>query len=128
MIDKLSTEKTSPFACDMDALAPEERPQHLAVISRLFGLVQNIHELPNGYAFLLADGPDVPSVAGEFISRERLCCPFFGFSLDVEPEGGSVKLHMTGREGVKPFIQAEIGEFLSKRIAGWPTTGNNVKS
>ena len=118
MIDNLNTEKISPFVCDMEALSPEERPKHLAVLRRLFSLVQGIDELPNGYAFLLADGPNVLSDTAEFISRERLCCPFFGFSLDVEPEGGSVWLHLTGRDGVKPFIQAEIGEFLPERMAG----------
>jgi hypothetical protein len=123
MTDYLNTENISPFACDMSALAPEERPRHLAVLSRLFGLVQGIDDLPNGYAFLLADGPNVLLDVAEFISRERLCCPFFGFSLDVEPQGGSVRLHLTGRDGVKPFIRAEIGEFLPDRIAGWETKG-----
>ena len=120
--------KVSPFACDMEALAPEERPKHLAVLSRLFSLVQSIDELPNGYAFLFADEPDVLSSAAEFIPGERLCCPFFGFTLDMEPQGGSVRLHLTGRDGVKPFIRAEIGEFLPNRIAGWATTGHDVKS
>jgi hypothetical protein len=37
---------------------------------------------------------------------------FFDFSLEVEREGGAVWLSLTGREGVKPFIMAEIGEHL----------------
>jgi len=40
-----------------------------------------------------------------FITLERLCCPFFGFALDVEPEG------------VKSFIGAEIGDHLSASLA-----------
>jgi hypothetical protein len=126
MTDKLNTEKMSPFSCDMDALAPEERPRHLAAINRVFSRVENIVELPNGYAFLLADDPDVLLGAAEFISRERLCCPFFGFSLDVEPEGGFVSLQLTGRDGVKPFIQAEIGGFLPDGTNGWTTTGYDL--
>ena len=128
MTEKLNTEKSSPFACDMDALAPDERPMHLVVISRVFGRVENIVELQNGYAFLLADGPNVLSDVAEFISRERLCCPFFGFSLDVEPEGGSVRLLVTGREGVKPFIQADLGDFILNDAAGWPTSRGDVKA
>jgi len=46
----------------------------------------------------------------EFIKLEKLCCP--GFTIEVEPEGGDVYLMLTGREGVKPFIQAEIAEIL----------------
>lgn len=30
------TEKESPFACDMTAIAPEERDAHLARIERIF--------------------------------------------------------------------------------------------
>ena len=48
----------------------------------------------------------------DFIAKERLCCPFFGFALQLEPEGGELWLSLTGREGVKPFIQAEIGGAL----------------
>jgi hypothetical protein len=32
----------------------------------------------------------------------------------VEPEGGNIWLHLTGREGVKPFIQAEIAEIVGR--------------
>jgi hypothetical protein len=45
-----------------------------------------------------------------------LCCPFFGFALEMEPEGGAVWLSLTGREGVKPFIIAEIGNYLPVSI------------
>ena len=55
---------------------------------------------------------EVLLTAAEFISLERLCCPFFGFELQVKREGGSVWLSLTGRDGVKPFIMAEIGEYL----------------
>ena len=44
----------------------------------------------------------------------NVCCPFFGFGLEIEREGGSVWLSLTGREGVEPFIMAEIGDHLPK--------------
>jgi hypothetical protein len=68
--------------------------------------------LPDGYAFELRNDSDVLLRAAEFISLERLCCPFFRFELQVERDGGSVWLSLTGRDGVKPFIMAEIGEYL----------------
>ncbi|MGI9167336.1 MAG: hypothetical protein ACR2G5_13325 [Pyrinomonadaceae bacterium] len=52
----------------------------------------------------------------EFIALERLCCPFFGFAVEVEREGGAVWLILTGREGVKPFIIAEIGDHLTASV------------
>lgn len=110
------TEKESPFACNMTAIAPEQRGAHVATIQKLFRSVQSKRELPNGFAFELPNDSEVLLTASEFISLERLCCPFFGFELQVEREGGSVWLSLTGRDGVKPFIMAEIGEFLSVSI------------
>ena len=57
----------------------------------------------------------------EFISLEKLCCPFSGFIVEVEPEGGDAWLHLTGREGEKPFIQADIAAFLGDRTV-FPVT------
>jgi hypothetical protein len=52
----------------------------------------------------------------EFISLEKLCCPFLSFVVDVEREGGPVWLRLTGREGVKAFIREEIGGLLGQAI------------
>ena len=106
------TKQTSPFACDMTAIAPEQRATHVATIKKLFRSVQSKHDLADGYAFELPNDSDILVTAAEFISLERLCCPFFGFELQVEREGGSVWLSLTGRDRVKPFIMAEIGEYL----------------
>lgn len=97
-----------PFACDMTAIAAEQRDGHLIMITELFSLVQKIRELPDGYAFDLPNEPAVLLKVADFISLERLCCPFLGFCLEIKPEGGPVSLSLTGREGVKPFIMAEI--------------------
>ncbi len=102
----------SPFACDMTAIPPERRDKHFATIGTLFRSVESLRELPNGYAFCLSNEPDVLVTAAQFISLERFCCPFFEFSLQVEREGGAVWLALSGREGVKPFIMAEIGDHL----------------
>lgn len=110
-------ERESPFACVMDAIEPDKREQHLATAQHLFHAVNEIRELPDGYAFRLADESDIVLKVAEFISLERLCCPFFGFTVEVEPEGGAVWLRLTGREGVKPFIRAEIGEFMDEATA-----------
>ena len=39
--------------------------------------------------------------AAEFVTYERLCCPFFAFELEVEKENGAMWLKLRGREGVK---------------------------
>lgn len=116
-MENVKSPEGSPFACNMNALAPSERNAHLAAIHDVFGAVEEIRELSNGYSFRLAnEAAMLPKLAG-FIDKERLCCPFFGFSLHLEPEGGALWLSLTGREGVKPFIRAEIGHALNAAVA-----------
>ena len=106
----MSAQKESPFACVMDAIAPSSRESHLANARELFALVNEVRELSDGYSFRL------PSTAliqvAKFVELERLCCPFFGFVIEVEREGGEVVLHLTGRDGVKDFIRAEVSEIV----------------
>jgi hypothetical protein len=106
----------SPIACDMRAIEPTRRAQHVATGKQLFSSVLEIEELPDGYAFSLAGEADTLVEAAEFVSLERLCCPFLGFALEVEPEGGPVRLRLTGREGVKAFIREEVGGLLGGAI------------
>ena len=111
------TEKESPFACDMNAIRPDEREAHLATIEKLFRSIESVREVANGYSFQLPNQSDVLLLAAQFISLERLCCPFFDFGLEVEREGGAVWLSLTGREGVKPFIIAEVGPVMLGRLS-----------
>lgn len=106
----------SPFACDMSAIEPGRRQKHLATSEALFRAVVDIGELPDGYAFRLPNESEVLLKAAEFVSLERLCCPFLGFALEVEPESGAVWLRLTGREGVKAFIREEISGLLGGAI------------
>ena len=98
----------SPLACDMTAIAPEQRPKHLATSRELFSRIEEFRELPNGYEFRLADGPALISNLAEFVSLEKLCCPFLTFVIEIEAECGPVWLRLTGRDGVKAFIREEI--------------------
>ncbi len=107
----------SPFACDMNAIEPAQREHHLAAAREVFQAVQSIRELPTGYAFQLPNETRLLIRSAEFIAYERLCCPFFGLAIEVEPERGALWLQLTGREGVKPFIEAEIGGALNERVA-----------
>ena len=107
----------SPFTCIMDAIEPHKREPHIANTRALFNNVLEITELENGYAFRFSNEECVLSALTNFIVLERLCCPFFGFAVEAEPEGGAVWLRLTGRDGVKPFIKAELGEFLTSEMS-----------
>lgn len=93
-----------PIACDLTAIPAEQREQHNATAEHIFASVLETRELPNGYAFHLPEEPGMLLKAAEFVSLERLCCPFFSFTLEVEPAGGPLWLKLTGGEGVKLFI------------------------
>lgn len=98
----------------MTAIALEQRGEHLATIEKVFGSVITQLELPNGYGFMLPNESDVVLTVAQFIALERLCCPFLGFSVEVVRDGGPIFLSLTGIEGIKPFIMAEIGEHLPR--------------
>lgn len=40
--------------------------------------------------------------------RERLCCPFFDFILEVGREGGPVWLALSGGPGVKDYLEETL--------------------
>ncbi len=78
------------------------RSEELA--SGLFATVDEVVELPDGYAYRFAgaDGP-LESLL-EFIAAERRCCPFLSFELAFAPHGGPLWLRMRGSPRVKSFI------------------------
>jgi hypothetical protein len=108
-------QQQSPIACDMNVLSPAQREIHLSTSRDLFSSLRQIRELSNGYEFRL-DGSNVILKAAEFISMEKLCCPFLNFTLEVEAENGSVWLGLTGREGVKAFVREEISGLLDAAV------------
>lgn len=92
----------------MTAIPVEQRPRHLEKSRELFSQIEETSELPNGYEFRFADEPNVLTRLADFVSLEKLCCPFLGFEIEVEAENGPVWLRLTGRDGVKEFIREEI--------------------
>ena len=107
--EQKKTSQESPLACNMLALDPEGRKRHKAVSERMRAAIKEAQELPDGYAFRFSAEQDTILLVSEFISRERLCCPFFRFELIAEQEDGPLWLRLRGREGVKEFIKAELG-------------------
>ena len=92
----------------MTAIPAGQRPVHLAKSRDLFTRIDETRELPNGYEFRFADEPNVLMRLVDFVSLEKLCCPFLRFEIAVEAENGPVWLRLTGRDGVKEFIQEEV--------------------
>lgn len=98
----------SPFACIMTDLTPNQRTRTFELLDELKAKKQEVKELSDGYAFRYPMDWEMFRNTAEFVTYERLCCPFFDFDLIVEREGGDMWLKLTGREGVKEFIQEEF--------------------
>ena len=99
----------SPFACNVAGLTTEQRQRYQVLAKKLQSTKQEIREIADGYAMRFAVEASTIQDLAEFITYERLCCPFFDLELVLEREGGPAWLRLRGREGVKEFIRSEFG-------------------
>ena len=106
-----SSKPQIPLACDMNAFTPVERELHIQTTKELFRSLQAIRNAENGYEFRFPNSSELIVNMAEFISRERLCCPFLEFTLKVLPGNGPLTLLLTGPEGTQGFLYAEFAEF-----------------
>src|SRR5919112_5275228 len=58
----------------------------------LFAMVEEVVELPDGYAYRFAGADGPLEFLLEFIAAERRCCPFLSFEIAFEPHGGPLWL------------------------------------
>ncbi len=103
-----------PIACDLSAISNEKRGEHIETAKNLFASFKEVKDLPDGYAFRVP--PDFESImrTAEFTTTERLCCPFFTFTLQIK--GNEVWLSLTGGEAVKSYLRDTLiaeGDVLS---------------
>jgi len=99
----------SPLACNISALNPRQRLRIRALLDEFRAGRKELRELSNGYSVRLPTEGSTIRDAAEFITLERLCCPFYDFALQSEREGGPVWLTLTGRASVKEFARIEFG-------------------
>jgi hypothetical protein len=93
--------------CNANALSAAERERYQEVAGKLFAAATGKDELKNGYAFHFT--VKELALAAEFVDFESRCCPFFGFELQLQRDRGPLVLRITGPDGVKEFIRAELG-------------------
>ena len=103
----MNTSHELPIACNMNALDAAQQERRETIAKQMNNATLQVQELPDGYKFLYPS--NLFLVVAEFVSLERLCCPFFTFQLTVEPDDSPLWLQITGRDGVKEFMQEELG-------------------
>jgi hypothetical protein len=97
------------FACNMKAMTPAQRKRHTEVLSPALQSARlNVSELADGYAFQFPSDAKTFQTVAEWVGNERLCCPFFDFDIRVGDESAPMTLRISGPDGVKQFIKAEL--------------------
>jgi hypothetical protein len=108
-------EAESAFACRLDALTPHERARHATLTQELLASARWVQEIPRGYAFRFPDDRALSRHLVEWVALERRCCPFLEFEILLGLEGEPVILRLTGEQGVREFLAAELAlESVSK--------------
>ena len=96
------------IACDLKAIEAWQRPRYENLVMRLRAAVQERNNRDDGYAYTLdSAGITLPEVA-EWMSMERLCCPFLTLQLSAAGNQDNWILTLTGPAGVKPLLDGEF--------------------
>jgi hypothetical protein len=116
------------IACDPNALTTEQQVRWMEVGPNVYRAIEEIRELPDGYAFRLPAIPEMLMLLAEDLNYERLCCPFVHYAIEIEPNRGPFWYRMTGGEGVKTFLRMnfEAANLIDEQVA--QTAGFSVSA
>jgi hypothetical protein len=106
MVIYMSSE--TPLACNMGVFTPAQSDSHIWITTQLIRAVRSVQEVENGYEFTFPNETEFISRIAEFISNERLCCPFLQFTLHVRANNEPISLLLTGPMGTQAFLRAEF--------------------
>ena len=102
-----------PLVCNMGVFTPAERAAHIQTTTELMQAIQEVQEVDNGYALMFPNETALIPRIAEFISKERLCCPFLKFTLTVDLNRAPISLSLTGPLGTREFLRAEFDGVFS---------------
>jgi hypothetical protein len=98
-----------PLVCRLDALTVEERARHAELAAEMKRAALGVADLADGWVLRFTDERRLFLRIAEWITLERLCCPFLDFALAPARGVGEASLRLTGGEGVKQFLKEELG-------------------
>lgn len=109
----LSAQTPPAFSCNLKALTPEARKRLSATVGpALQSAHKQIRELPNGFEFQFPSDAATARMVSEFAADEHLCCAFFDIEMRFDHDQPGLWLRLTGREGVKQFIQSDFAKWF----------------
>jgi hypothetical protein len=103
----MSEQNDQIIACNPAAIHPDEREAHGLLAKKLFSssTILETRELTDGYGFRFPLDTPMLHKAVKWIANERLCCPFFTFTMIVDEQ---LWIELSGTEGVKELIKLEL--------------------
>jgi hypothetical protein len=118
MSDNQKSSSELVIACNPKAIPSDQRDDHEALAKEIFSTasVLEVKELANGYGFRLPLDTSMLHKVTTFVAHERLCCPFFIFTLVI---GEQFWLELSGTAEVKAYIKAEI--ITALKMGDFPT-------
>jgi hypothetical protein len=96
------------LACNPNGIDAAEWPHYEKLLGLLYSAARERRELSDGYTVRL-DGKKISlQETAQWISLERLCCPFLTFQVEVAGATDDCWLTLKGPSGVKAFLDAEL--------------------
>jgi len=100
-------EQSSGLTCVPSAIPVAQRAQHFVLARKLLNQqAAERADLADGYGFRFEAGTLKELM--QFIDNERKCCPFMQFELLISPDSGPLWLRMTGPDGTRAVLDAEL--------------------
>ena len=99
----------TPLACSLEkTLTKEQRAHKREIMQKMAAARIDTKEIADGYVFRFRPEAVSFTEIADWVSTERICCPFFDLAIESERENGPLSLRITGRDGVKQFIRAGL--------------------
>jgi hypothetical protein len=95
------------LACNLNAISADQRPRYNELVNRLRSAVQSRTDLPDGYTYHLKVENMTLLELAEWITIERVCCPFLSFHIDITGEA-SPSLTLRGPGESKAILNAAL--------------------
>ena len=97
-----------PVACNPKAIPENSKPRYTALAKQLRGSIVSKRSIRGGYELGLDSGRIGFAEAAEWVSLERLCCPFWRFQLATGEAEDRWTLRIVGPRAAKPILEAAI--------------------
>ena len=99
--------KTEPVVCTLNS---EDLKRYASdLLPGLFAVAQDVDWKRDGVRLTFGDETDLLPRIAQVVERERKCCRFFQFRIDVPPGLGAIGLEITGPPGTREILASLPG-------------------